>query len=105
MQVLKPGPVEANQANQANLANQVVEVESGTGNVATLWDGEVAGMASGLAKVRQEKKVLILADSKAAIAAVRKEGRTGRARSRDLQRVVNTVADIKDGGEEVKLGG
>ena len=62
------------------------EVESGIENVATVWDAEVAGMEDGLTKVRRdgEQKVLILADSKAAIAAVRKAGRTGRARSRDL---------------------
>ena len=29
-----------------------VEVESGIGNVAKVWDGEVAGMAGGLTKVR-----------------------------------------------------
>ena len=82
-----------------------VEVESGIGNVATVWDGEVAGMASGLARVRQEKKVFILADSKAAIAAVRKSGRTGRARSPDLQSVVNTVAEIKEGEGRSNWGG
>ena len=54
------------------------EVECGIGNVATVWDGEVAGMAGGLAKVRREKKVLILADSKTATAAVRKAGKTKR---------------------------
>ena len=54
-------------------------MEAGIGNVATVWDGEVADMAGGLARVGQEKKVLILAESKAAIAAVRKAGRTGRA--------------------------
>ena len=54
------------------------EVECGIGNVAAVWDGEVAGMAGALARARREKKVLILADSKAAIAAVRKAGRTGK---------------------------
>ena len=82
-----------------------VVVESKIGNVATVWDSEVTDMADGLARVRREKKVLILADSKAAIAAVRKAGRTGKARSRDLQRVVNVVVEIKEGrGGEVKLG-
>ena len=49
------------------------EVECGIGDVAALWDGEVAGMAGGLSRTRtmQEKKVLILADSKAAISAVK----------------------------------
>ena len=45
-----------------------------------------------------EQKALNLADSKAAIAAARKAGRTGKARSRHLQKVVNTVAEIKDAG-------
>ena len=80
------------------------EVERGIGNLATVWDGEVAGMAGGLARVRPEKKVLILADSKSAIAAVRKAGRTGKARSRHLREVVNTNAEVKEGGGEVKLG-
>ena len=46
-------------------------------NVATVWDGEIAGMAEGLSRTKtmQEKKVLILADSKAAIAAVKKAGK------------------------------
>ena len=64
------------------------EVEVEIGDVATVWDGEVAGMAGGLAKVKAkgERKVLILADSKAAIAAGKKAGRTGKARSRHLQK-------------------
>ena len=69
----------------------------GIGDVATVWDGEVAGMAG-------EQKVLILADSKAAIAAVRKAGKTGKARSRHLQKMVNTIAQVKEEGGEVKLG-
>ena len=59
------------------------EVECGIGNVAAVWDGEIAGMARGLSRMR-EKKVLILADSKAAITTVKKAGRSGRARSRHL---------------------
>ena len=47
--------------------------------------------------MRREKKVLILADSKVAIAAVRKAGRTGRARSRHLREVVNTIAGVREG--------
>ena len=84
------------------------EVEIEVGDVATVWDGEVAGMAGGLAKVRDEakgeRKVLILADSKAAIAAVRKAGRTGKARSRQLQRTINMIAEIREGGGEVRIG-
>ena len=81
------------------------EVKVEIGDVAMVWDGEVAGMAGGLAKMPPNNKVLILADSKAAIAAVRKAGRTGRARTRHLQEVVNRVAEIKErGGGQVKTG-
>ena len=62
-------------------------------------------MAGGLARVSQGKEVLILADSKAAIAAVRKASRTGRTRCRDLQRAVNTVAEIKEGEGRSNWGG
>ena len=54
--------------------------------------------------MRREKKVLILEDSKGAIAAVRKAGRTGNARSRHLRVGVNMVVEVKEGGGEVKLG-
>ena len=80
------------------------EVEYEIGDVATVWDGEVAGMAGGLAEVKAERKILILVDSKAAIVAVRKAGRVGRAKSRHLQEVVNTIAEVKEGGGEVELG-
>ena len=61
-------------------------------------------MAGGLAKVRQERKVLILVDSKVAIAAVQNAGRTGRAGSKHLREMVNTITEVKGGGGEVKLG-
>ena len=63
-------------------------------------------MAGGLTKVRRdgEQKVLFLADSNEAIDAVKKAGRTGRARSRHLQKVVNTVAEIKEGGSQTEVG-
>ena len=62
-------------------------------------------MAGGLAKVRREKKVLILADSRAAIAAVRKADRTGKARSQHLREVVNTIAEVKERGEKSNWDG
>ena len=60
--------------------------------ISTVWDGEVAGagMAEGLASIPRNgigRKVLILADSKAAIAAVRKAGKTEKVRSRHLKKV------------------
>ena len=47
------------------------------GDVATVWNGEVAGMVEGLARVCRGEQVLILA----VILAVRKAGKTGGARS------------------------
>ena len=71
------------------------EVESGIGHVATVWDGEGwmarAGMAEGLGRVCRGGKVLIFADSKPAILAARKAGRTGRARSHHLRKVVDEI--------------
>ena len=83
-----------------------VEVKVEIGDVAMVWDGEVAGMTGGLkrTKVMREGKVLILADSKAAIAAVKKAGKTGKARTRHLQETVNMIADVKKNGGEVKMG-
>ena len=36
--------------------------------------------------------------------AVKKAGRTGKARSRHLQRTVNMIAEVRERGGEVKLG-
>ena len=81
------------------------EIECGIGDVATVWDGEVAGMAGGLAKIKRNGQVLILlADSKAAIAAVRKAGKTGKATLWDLREVINTISEVKDRGGEFSIG-
>ena len=79
------------------------EVEWEVGDVATVWDGGMAGMAT---KVKRETKVLILADSKAAVAAVKKAGRTGKAKSSHLQRTVNMIAEVrkkKCGGGQARV--
>ena len=64
------------------------EVECRLGTMVTVWDGEIAGMAEGLARAPQGK-VLILADSKA---AVMKAGKMGKARSHHLMKVVDEIA-------------
>ena len=72
--------------------------------MAIVWNGEIASIAGGFDRARtmQDVKVLILANSKAAIAAVKKAGKVGRARTRHLQRVVNTIAEVRREGGEVK---
>ena len=67
------------------------EVQCGIGNIATVWYGEVVGMAEVLARTQQGRNILILADLKAAIVTVRKAGRTGKARSNHLKKVVDEI--------------
>jgi len=69
------------------------------GKLATVWDGEVCGVRGALEDAPSESNVLILSDSQAAIAAVKKAGRTGRARTADLRRV---MMDIKE--RQTRLG-
>jgi len=63
------------------------------GKVATVWDGEVCGMRGALEDPPNDSNILILSDAQAAVAAVKKAGRTGRARTADLRRV---MMDIKE---------
>ena len=58
---------------------------------ATVWDVEVAGMVEALERGPQGKGIVSLADSMAAIQAVKKAGRTEKARSRELVRVMKEV--------------
>ena len=55
---------------------------------ATVWDGEVVGVRGVLKLAPADRKVLVLSDSQAVIAAVRKAGRTGRSRAAELKEVV-----------------
>ena len=54
--------------------------------------------------MRQEEKIIILADSVVAIVAVKKAGRTARARSGHLRETVNRITEIEKEGGVVKLG-
>ena len=83
-----------------------MEVECGIADVATVWDGEVASMAEGLVSLPRDERTraLILADSKAAIAAVKRADRTGKTRSRHLQKIINEVAEIRGGGGRARMG-
>jgi len=59
----------------------------------TVWDGEVCGVRGALEDAPSESNVLILSDSQAAIAAVRKAGNTGRARTCDLRVVMEGIRE------------
>ena len=60
--------------------------------MATVWDGEVAGIQRALEVPEEVDKLLILIDSRVAIAAIRKAERKGKAKTADLVAVVNNIA-------------
>ena len=62
------------------------------GTVATVWDGEVAGMRLALESV-PISTVLVLSDSQTAIASVRNVAACGSARMADLRAVVDMVGE------------
>lgn len=72
---------------------------AGVGRVATVWGGEVCGMRGALEGAPEDSNILILSDSQAAIAAVRKAGRRGKTGTADLRRV---IMDVKE--RQRKLG-
>ena len=79
---------------------------SHVGGTATVWDGEVAGMAEAVKTFERGERILLLADSRAAISAVKKAGRTGKARTRDLAKLLTTIGEREeeDGKGSVTLG-
>ena len=62
------------------------------GSVATVWDGEVAGMRLALESL-PKVPLLVLSDWRAALAAVRSAASAGVARTADLRRVVDQVGE------------
>ena len=63
------------------------------GKLATVWDGEVCGVRGALEDAPSETNILILSASQAAIAAVKKAGRTGKARTWDLKSVMEGIRE------------
>ena len=63
----------------------------GLGNRATVWDAEVTAIAETL-RLSKGKRLLILSDSQAAIAAVVKAGRKGQGRTKERRLTVNRKA-------------
>jgi len=71
-----------------------------------VWDGEVCGVRGPLEDAPSETNVLIQSDSQAAIASLKKAGRTGRARTADLRRVMmdNKERQTRLGPNALSLG-
>ena len=62
------------------------------GSVATVWDGEIAGMSLTLESMAVSP-VLVLSDSQVAIALARSAAPCGSARTADLRPVVDMVGE------------
>ena len=60
------------------------------GSIATVWDGEVAGIRQAL-RMAPDVDVLVLSDSTAALRAIKRAADRGRGRSRDLVEVVDEI--------------
>ena len=63
----------------------------GLGNRAKVWDAEVTAVAETL-RLSKGKRLLILSDSQAAIAAVVKADRKGQGRTKELSLATNRIA-------------
>lgn len=63
----------------------------GLGRMATVWDGEVAGLKKALERAPSHWKILLLIDSQAAIAAAVKARKRGNHRTADLGSLVSEV--------------
>ena len=72
------------------------------GTVATVWDGEVAGMRLALESVAVFP-FLVLSDSQAAIASVRNAAACGSARTADLRTVVDMVGEWASTGVSIRF--
>ena len=65
--------------------------KEGIGKLATAWDRVIVEMRSGMQMAPEDQKILVLSDSQAAIAAIRKAAKTGRARTGELKEVMEGV--------------
>ena len=67
------------------------------GSIATMWDGEIEGMRATLGS-GGTRDVLVLSDSRPALAAVWESARGGRARTYALVEVVDRIEKLVEGG-------
>ena len=70
------------------------------GETSTVWDGEISGMLGAIANFDKGERILLLADSKAAISAVKKAGIKGKARTADLKQLIELIEERGQGLEE-----
>ena len=73
------------------------------GSVATVWDGEIAGMRLVL-EAQPVAPLLVLSDSRAALAAVKNAVGVGKARMADLRAMVDLVGTCNEVGGVLRFG-
>ena len=73
------------------------------GSIATMWDGEVAGIRQAL-RMAAEVDLLVLSDSTATLRAIKRAADRGRGRFRDLVEVVDEVGRRAMGGLSTRFG-
>ena len=73
------------------------------GSVATVWECEIAGMQLVL-EAQPVAPLLVLSDSRAALAAVKNAAGVGKARTADLRAVVDLVGTLDEAGVELRFG-
>ena len=73
------------------------------GSIATVWDGEVAGIRQAL-RMAPDVDVLVLSDSTAPLRAIERAADSGRGRSRDLVEVVDEVGRRVTKGLSTQFG-
>ena len=73
------------------------------GDIATVWDGEVAGIRQAL-RMASDVDILVLSDSTAALPAIKRAAGSGHCRSRDLLEVVDEVGRPSMRGLSTQFG-
>lgn len=78
----------------------------GLGRMATVWDGEIAGLCKAVESSPGHWKVLVLTDSQAPISATVKAGRRGSHRTADLGKLLRQIKLKQEelGADAVKVG-
>ena len=63
--------------------------------MAMVWDREIKAIAEALTVWDKKRNVIILSDLEAAIAVIKKAGKTGKARTGELRKVMRKIEEGK----------
>ena len=88
------------------MLSDLIQGYKGLGKLAIVWDGKVKAVAEPLSAWDKSGKIIVLTDSQAAIAAIKKAGTTGKARTGELRKVMKKIEEGRKavGPNTVSLG-